>query len=580
MEPSISPKAALYIRVSTQEQFTEGFGLDAQKSKLQNYVSNRDLEWSEDLIFSDVHSGSEYHRLGLQAMISAIKEGKVNTIVVYKIDRLSRSLKHLLEIFEVLSTHQVNLISLQENLDFNGPFGNFVFQMFGAFAQFERELIKTRTRSGVISSAEMGNFTGSRIPFGYMAVSNPSGKGKKLQLHPEDRPWADKIFRWYIYEEMGDLAIAKRLNQLQVLRNGKKVKWTSKAIEGIIKNTLYRGEYVASKRDGNGNILPMDDWTIVQIPPIVDEITFSLAIEARNQRHAGYRKRKFTYLCSGKIIDVSTSERRKFIGRPRTKGGRSYVRPPFTDSKGVDHPTFVIPAKTIEDEVWNKIKLALKDPKAFIEYYNSQLDKSVFEHTQTDLENQLNAIREKKMQLALQTGRIEEAYEQNLYSIEKMHQKLEVIDEQRNELLKLETELTDQLMGLYHQHETFENIRSLKGKYRENIDQVDESRKKLFIQMFVHSIQVNRTRLKSPKGRLQWEREMKIIFRFDSREGPGSPPLSTTLNSDGNGAEKGLKSKNRVSGGEGSYKYYQISFRYRFLYRIRNGKRMLELDLC
>ena len=192
-----SPKRiAIYIRVSTQEQKIEGYSPEGQRKRLLAYVEesrSRNLVTKPAWIFEDVHTGKDINRPQLQKLIRGVKQGKFDGVLVWKIDRLSRTLKHLLGIFEDFEKYGVSFLSLNENIDFSGPIGRLVFQMFGAIAQFERELIKSRTRMGKITSAEMGNYTGTQIPYGFRPVANPAGKGKKLEIIPEEKALLEKF---------------------------------------------------------------------------------------------------------------------------------------------------------------------------------------------------------------------------------------------------------------------------------------------------------------------------------------------------------------------------------------------------
>ena len=151
-------KVAIYIRVSTAEQRMEGYSPEAQKKKLKEYVHSNsalNLVTKDDWIYEDTHTGSDMNRTELQRLLRDVEEGKFDAVLVWKIDRLSRSLKHLLNLFEKFKENKVNFISLQENIDFRGAIGSLIFQVFGAIAQFERELIKGRTQMGKVASAEL-----------------------------------------------------------------------------------------------------------------------------------------------------------------------------------------------------------------------------------------------------------------------------------------------------------------------------------------------------------------------------------------------------------------------------------------
>ena len=116
-------RVAIYIRVSTAEQKIDGYSFDAQKKKLLEYIEfnkTANFETKKEWIFEDVGTGSNLNRKGYKKLMDGVRSKSFDTVLVWKIDRLSRSLKHLLSTFEVFEAHQVGFISIQENIDSRG----------------------------------------------------------------------------------------------------------------------------------------------------------------------------------------------------------------------------------------------------------------------------------------------------------------------------------------------------------------------------------------------------------------------------------------------------------------------------
>src|SRR3989338_4427348 len=114
-------RVAIYIRVSTQEQKIDGYGLEAQRKRLKDYVENNkalNFVTKNEWIFTDTHTGSDLNREKLNDLMKGVREKKFDAVLVWKIDRLSRSLKHLLTLFEEFEKNEVSFISVQENIDF------------------------------------------------------------------------------------------------------------------------------------------------------------------------------------------------------------------------------------------------------------------------------------------------------------------------------------------------------------------------------------------------------------------------------------------------------------------------------
>lgn len=164
----MSTRAALYVRVSTDAQYEEGYSVDAQKEKLAAYCKIKDIE-DYDFYVDGGWSGSNIHRPEMERMIEDIKENKISTVIVYKLDRLSRSQKDTIFLLEdIFIPHNCNFISLNENFDTTTPYGKAMIGILSVFAQLERENIKERTRMGMYERVKSGLWMGGgRVPFGY-----------------------------------------------------------------------------------------------------------------------------------------------------------------------------------------------------------------------------------------------------------------------------------------------------------------------------------------------------------------------------------------------------------------------------
>ncbi len=136
MESDKKIRVAFYLRVSTDEQARDWFGLDMQLNGLEEMMNyrhkNHNFEHNPEWRYvDDWYSGWDLNRPGFQRMIEDAKKGKFDLIAVWKIDRLSRNLSHLLSSFETLQKYQVWFFSVKENIDFTGPIWKLTFQIFG-----------------------------------------------------------------------------------------------------------------------------------------------------------------------------------------------------------------------------------------------------------------------------------------------------------------------------------------------------------------------------------------------------------------------------------------------------------------
>lgn len=165
--------AALYIRVSTDSQAEEGYSIDAQKEQLAAYCTMKNLK-NYEFYIDGGWSGSNLERPEITRLIKDCGEGKISHVVVFKLDRLSRSQKDTLFLIEdVFNPNDVSFVSLNESMDTATPMGRLMLGILSAFAQLERENIKLRTRMGMAERVKAGYWMGGgRVPFGYDYDSN------------------------------------------------------------------------------------------------------------------------------------------------------------------------------------------------------------------------------------------------------------------------------------------------------------------------------------------------------------------------------------------------------------------------
>ena len=150
---SDNKRAAIYIRVSTAEQETE-----MQEVELLEYCQRRG--WESILYRDHGQSGAKQDRPALNALLSDLRKRKVDVILVWSLDRLARSLKQLLSISEECRSLGVDLVSLRQSIDTTLPAGRLTFQILGAVAEFERELLRERVKAGMAQARRAGKRIG------------------------------------------------------------------------------------------------------------------------------------------------------------------------------------------------------------------------------------------------------------------------------------------------------------------------------------------------------------------------------------------------------------------------------------
>ena len=232
---------ALYPRVSTSEQAENGYSIEEQTDRMKKYCEAKG--WEPYKVYTDAgYSGGNTNRPALQQMIRDIRAGKIERVVVYKLDRLSRSQLDTLNLIEnEFLANGCDFISISENFDTASPFGRAMIGILAVFAQLEREQIRERMKMGKEARAKEGKFHGSaQVPIGYDYIDGElvTNEFEKLQIV--------RIYELYS-QGVRPPKIADMLNSEGLThKNGKWLPYTIRAIlprKTYLGYTFYNGEW-------------------------------------------------------------------------------------------------------------------------------------------------------------------------------------------------------------------------------------------------------------------------------------------------------------------------------------------------
>lgn len=264
-------RAALYTRVSTEDQAKEGFSLDAQISRLRSYCEARGWQVYDEFI-DDGYSGRDTRRPAYQMMLSKIDDWDV--VLVLKMDRIHRNSRNFMEMMDLLRNQNKEFVSMTESLDTSTAMGRFVVDIIQRIAQLESEQIGERVYAGMHQKAktaldwldpEKSPYLGFNHPFGY------DYKDGLLIVNPQESIVVKEIFSLYLSEHtMGEIAKTLNRSLTPTKRGGK---WDKRTISKILKNPLYHG---AVQWDGIVRSAPHI--------PLVDKASFDRVQEIINRR--------------------------------------------------------------------------------------------------------------------------------------------------------------------------------------------------------------------------------------------------------------------------------------------------------
>ena len=277
--------AGLYPRVSTEDQSRFGHSLDEQEDRLKKLCEFKDYEIYKVYREEGV-SAKNTNRPKFKEMIQDMKDGKINKIIVYKLDRLTRSIKDLETICSLLEEYHCDLESVAEEINTGNANGKFFIRMLTILAQLEIERTSERTKFGLVGAARKGHISGSP-PLGY----TKKDKSKKLVINEIEADVVRRIFNMYL-EGYSVCYICDTFNKENILNRN----WPTTTVDKILSNKLYIGVIEHGKRNKD-NVLIFEDV----VPAIIDKTTFE-CVQKRKEKNFKNYKRKRTYIFMQKIL--------------------------------------------------------------------------------------------------------------------------------------------------------------------------------------------------------------------------------------------------------------------------------------
>lgn len=252
-------KVALYVRVSTTSQLEEGYSIEEQKAKLESYCDIKD--WHVYKVYTDGgFSGSTTERPALEQLIKDAQSKLFDTVLVYKLDRLSRSQKDTLYLIEdIFLKNNIEFVSLLENFDTSTPFGRAVIGLLSVFAQLEREQIKERMQLGKLGRAKAGkSMMWAKTSYGY-DYNKETGT---MTVNEYEALAVKEIYASYL----AGMSITKLRDKINE-EYPKQPAWSYRTIRGILANPVYCGlnQYKGQTFQGTHKaIISLDDFEQTQ----------------------------------------------------------------------------------------------------------------------------------------------------------------------------------------------------------------------------------------------------------------------------------------------------------------------------
>lgn len=258
-------RCAIYTRKSVEEGLDQEFNtLDAQRFACESYISARRMDgWVvlPEHYDDGGYSGGNMKRPAFQRMMDDIRHGKIDMVICYKIDRLSRSLADYTLIFREFEEHHVAFACVTQEFNTSTSMGRMVVNLLMTFAQFEREMTSERVRDKMAATRKKGVWVGGYVPYGYKRVD------KKLVPDPKTAPKVSRIFELYLQLGTPKL-VARQLEKEGIFYNAEANKlWDTPKISTALRNCLYIGRVPLKDETYPGQhegIISQELWDKVQ----------------------------------------------------------------------------------------------------------------------------------------------------------------------------------------------------------------------------------------------------------------------------------------------------------------------------
>jgi DNA invertase Pin-like site-specific DNA recombinase len=353
-------RCAIYTRKSSEEGLEQSFNsLDAQREACRAYILSQKHEgWTALISLYDDggFSGGTMERPALKRLLDDITAAKIDTVVVYKVDRLTRSLGDFSKIIEVFDSHNVSFVSVTQHFNTTTSMGRLTLNVLLSFAQFERDVTGERIRDKIAASKKKGMWMGGSVPQGYDCVE------RRLVINPEGASIVRKIFREYL--RLGCVGKLKNYLDQKQIRSKARVSATGTTYGGgtysrgalyhLLNNRIYIGEIVHRGKIHPGlheAIVPTDLWNRV-----------AARLQANNQAHRAAGVQSTPSLLTGKLFDSNGVRFTPTHAVRKGKRYRYYTSQSLVRKSGTKPLIARFPAQELERFVRSQVRTLLQSP--------------------------------------------------------------------------------------------------------------------------------------------------------------------------------------------------------------------------
>ena len=352
-------RCAIYTRKSTDEGLEQEFNsLDAQRDACEAYIQSQKGEgWSSiQTCYDDgAYSGATMERPALQRLLEDIRSGRIDVVLVYKVDRLTRALTDFARMVEIFDANNVSFVSITQQFNTTTSMGRLTLNVLLSFAQFEREVTAERIRDKIAASKKKGMWMGGVVPLGYDAID------RKLVVNETEADTVRTVFNLYlshgsvrrVKQEADRLGLCTKTRKPNNGRRQGGEPFTSGHLYKLLSNPLYIGEVVHKGNRYAGEHAPLIDcetW---------DAVTSKLKANAVNRRNGA--NSKVPSLLAGLLFDDAGRRMKPSHADKAGRRYRYYVSETDDEARQDAATGWRLPAGAVEDAVITEICAFLDD---------------------------------------------------------------------------------------------------------------------------------------------------------------------------------------------------------------------------
>lgn len=464
-------RTAIYVRVSTQEQAEEGYSIKAQLERLQAYATSQNWKVVKTYI-DDGQSAKNMNRTELTNMFTDMKKNLFDCVLVYRLDRLTRSVLDLYTMLNTFEEHNIKFKSATEVYDTTNAMGRLFITLVAALAQWERENLGERIRMGMMQKAKEGKWTVSTPPIGY-----DKGEDDTLIINEDEAIIVKEIYKLYLSNRYGSAKIAKVLNQKNMKTKSGSF-WNMKTVNYVLKNPIYKGTMRYNYRVNKEQYFELNGV----VPPIVTEDEFNEA-----QRLIDYRSKHHPRKATSPHIFTTV------LKCARCGGSMSGKQSQGPNKKYIAYSYYCVNAKygrcdqrLIAQNFLEARFIELLDSIELQGYIEDEISKQ--EEPLVNTENKIKELKKELLKLEKRRSKWQYAWANDLIDLNDLKKRIQEDDKEKERIEKEMSDLELRDFASQKQRSLSEALEDLKGAWIT----LELHEKKKFVELIIDEISVDK----------------------------------------------------------------------------------------